>query len=68
MGFLDNLGDIFAELSEVGKELDGLKNDLISAVMDPIQEVSSTVTDTSKKIMDDTGISSAPKSQQPADE
>lgn len=57
MGFFDSLGlgDVFADLADIGKELDGLKQDIIDSVVEPVKEVSSTVTDTSQKLQNDVG-------------
>ena len=43
MGFFDLFGDIAPELKELGQELQGLKDEVISSVMDPSGELRDTI-------------------------
>jgi len=45
MGLFDDFSELFAGISELGDELKGLKDDFISSVIEPGQELKDTVGD-----------------------
>ena len=45
MGLLDDFSELFAGINELGDEIRGIKDDFLSTVVEPGQEMTDTVND-----------------------
>ncbi len=50
MSFWDELGGLFSEASDLRDELTSIKDDFISSIVDPAQDLTSTVDDIASEI------------------
>ena len=61
MGFFDDLGigDIISSVREMSEEISGLKDDIVSSVVDPVTGFQDTVKDISSSISGDSPADSS---------
>ncbi len=61
MGFFDDLGigDIISSVREMSEEISGLKDDIVSSVVDPVTGFQDTVQDISSSISGDSPADSS---------
>lgn len=62
MSFLDDFSDLLEGFKEMGQELDALKSDIVSSLVEPIKDLNSSVNDSSKELL---GGDSAPQADTP---
>lgn len=51
MSLLDDLSDLFEGVREMGQEIDAFKADIVSSFVEPVKDLSGTVSDASKDLM-----------------
>lgn len=68
MSFLDDFSDLLEGFKEMGQELDALKSDIVSSLVEPIQDLNSTVSDSSKELLGESSPIETPKNLPPAGE